>query len=72
MGKFIYLIVCIMLHFVQVLLLCSLASLMELVRSGWMMSNVVEMSPDSWTALVLLLAPTTVCTVKMLECSVIL
>ena len=43
---------------------------MVLARSGWTMSSVVEMRPDSSTALLTLLVPTIVSTVKMLELTV--
>ena len=45
----------------------SLVSQMELVRSGWTMSSVVELRPDSSTVLLMDWGTTTVDTVKMLE-----
>ena len=41
--------------------------LMALVRSGWTMSTVLELRPDSLTALLIHWGPTTVCMLKMLE-----
>ena len=43
---------------------------MVLVRSGWTMSSVVELSPDSLTVLLMHWEPTTVSMLKMLECAV--
>jgi hypothetical protein len=55
------------LSFIQVLLLCSRASPMVLVRSGWTMSSVLELRPDSLTVLVVHWEPMTVIILKMLE-----